>query len=61
MGTFRGTGGEHKLAEVGRGGEVLRLASLSSKAHWEGVPDLDSTWSGNSSTTSSNFVSTAGE
>ena len=61
MGTFRGTGGEHSEAEVGLGGPVLRLASLSSKAHCEGVPDRDKTCSGSSSTTSSNFVSTAGE
>ena len=60
MGTFRGTGGEHSEAEVGLGGPVLRLASLSSKAHCEGVPDRDKTCSGSSSTTSSNFVSTAG-
>ena len=40
MGTFRGTGGEQSVAEVGRGGEVFRLVSLSSKAHWLGVPDL---------------------
>lgn len=33
MGTFRGTGGEQSVAEVGLGGEVLRLVSLSSKAH----------------------------
>ena len=40
MGTFRGTGGEQSVADVGRGGEVFRLVSLSSKAHWLGVPDL---------------------
>ena len=48
------------MAEVGRGGAVLRLGSLSSKAHWLGVPEREITWSGSSSTTSSSFVSCSG-
>ncbi len=60
IGTLRGTGGEQSVAEAARGGAVFRACSLSSKAHVLGVPDLESTVSGKSSTTSSSFVSSTG-
>ena len=41
--TFLGTGGVQQVAEVGRGGAVFKLGSLSSNAHWLGVPDREIT------------------
>ena len=60
MGTFLGTGGEQRVAEVGLGGVAFRLISFSSKFQTSGLPGRDKTVAGRSATMSSSLVSFSG-
>ena len=60
MGTFLGTGGEQRVADVGLGGAAFRLISFSSKFQTSGLPGLDRTVAGRSATMSSSRVSFSG-